>query len=89
MADDAKASGWALEPYRDYLRLLARMQMSRQLQAQLDASDVVQLTLLKAHEKIGQFRGQTEAELAGWLRRILASTPVSAAGATSALTARA
>src|SRR5436190_21352269 len=73
MADDGKASGWALEPYRDYLRLLARMQMSRQLQAQLDASDIVQLTLLKAHEKIGQFRGQTEAELAGWLRRILAN----------------
>jgi RNA polymerase sigma-70 factor (ECF subfamily) len=73
MADDAKVSRWALEPYRDYLRLLARMQMSRQLQAQLDASDVVQLTLLKAHEKIGQFCGQTEAELAGWLRRILAN----------------
>src|SRR5438128_640467 len=73
MTDDAKAWGWAVEPYRDYLRLLARMQMSRQLQAQLDASDVVQLTLLKAHEKIGQFRGQTEAELAGWLRRILAN----------------
>jgi len=73
MADDAKASGWDLEPYRDYLRLLARMQMSRQLQGQLDSSDVVQLTLLRALEKIGQFRGQTEAELAGWLRRILAN----------------
>jgi len=33
MAGDGKASGWALEPFRDYLRLLARMQMSRQLQA--------------------------------------------------------
>src|SRR5579885_3156667 len=73
MADDAKASGWALEPYRDYLRLLARVQMSRQLQARFDASDVVKLTLLKAHEKIGQFCGQTEAELAGWRRRILAN----------------
>src|SRR5262249_59164748 len=49
------------------------MQISRQLQAQLDASDLVQLTLLKAHEKIGQFRGQTEAEFVGWLRRILAN----------------
>ena len=53
MADDAKASGWDLEPYRDYLRLLARMQMSRQLQGQLDSSDVVQLTLLRASRKSG------------------------------------
>jgi RNA polymerase sigma-70 factor (ECF subfamily) len=73
MADDAEASEWVLEPYRDYLRLLARMQMSRQLQAQLDPSDLVQLTLLKAHKKIAEFRGRTEAELAGWLRRILAN----------------
>ena len=73
MGDDAKASGWHLECYRDYLRLLARMHMRRQLQAQLDPSDVVQQTLLKAHEKIGQFRGNSEAELAAWLRRILAN----------------
>jgi RNA polymerase sigma-70 factor (ECF subfamily) len=73
MADDAKASGWSLERYRDYLRLLARMHLSRQLQAQLDASDVVQSTLLKAHERISQFRGRSEAELAAWLRRILAN----------------
>jgi len=78
MADDAKASGWPLECYRDYLRLLARMHMSRQLQAQLDPSDVVQQTLLKAHEKIGQFRGRSDAELAGWLRRILANQLITA-----------
>src|SRR5262249_8664590 len=40
----------------------------------LDASDVVQETLLKAHENLGQFRGQTEAELVAWLRQILANT---------------
>ena len=73
MADDAKASSWHLEYYHDYLRLLAQMHMSRPLQAQLDPSDVVQQTLLKAHEKIGQFRGQSEAELAAWLRQILAN----------------
>ena len=73
MGDNAKASSWHLDGYRDYLRLLARMHMSRQLQAQFDPSDVAQQTLLKAHEKIGQFRGGSEAELAAWLRRILAN----------------
>ena len=36
--------------------------------------NVVQQTLLIAQEKFGQFRGQTHAELASWLRAILART---------------
>ena len=34
----------------------------------------MQETLLKAHASLGQFRGQTDAEMAGWLRKILANT---------------
>ena len=37
----------------------------------LDPSDVVQQTLLKAHENFKGFRGRTEAELQAWLRAIL------------------
>jgi RNA polymerase sigma-70 factor (ECF subfamily) len=44
------------------------------MQAKVDPSDIVQETLLKAHQAFDQFRGQTEAELLGWLRSILANT---------------
>jgi RNA polymerase sigma-70 factor (ECF subfamily) len=72
MADEGVRGGRPLERYRDYLLLLARVQLDRGLQAKLDPSDVVQQTLLKAHQHWDQFRGTTEAELAAWLRAILA-----------------
>ena len=67
-------AGRSLERYRDYLSLLARAQLSRRLQSKLAPSDVVQQALLKAHEKRDQFRGQSEAEWAAWLRQILVNT---------------
>jgi RNA polymerase sigma-70 factor (ECF subfamily) len=72
MTDAGEAAGWALERFREYLRLLARLQLGSRLRARLDASDVVQQTLLEAQQGLADFRGATEAELAGWLRRILA-----------------
>jgi RNA polymerase sigma-70 factor, ECF subfamily len=64
----------ALESYRNFLRLIARVRLDRRLQGKVDPSDVVQQTLLRAHQSLDQFRGQAEAEMAGWLRQILAVT---------------
>ncbi len=74
MAEAAPDQGALLERYRDYLRLLARLQLPTQVQGKLDASDIVQQTLLRAFERLEQLRGQSEGEIAGWLRRILATT---------------
>ena len=60
-----------LERHRPYLTLLARAHLNSRQQAKLDSSDIVQQTLLNAFAKRDQFRGSTEAELAGWLREIL------------------
>jgi RNA polymerase sigma-70 factor (ECF subfamily) len=72
MADEAQAGDLELERFRSYLLLLARNHFPKQLQGKLAVSDVVQQTLLEAHRKRAQFRGGNEAELAGWLRRMLA-----------------
>jgi RNA polymerase sigma-70 factor (ECF subfamily) len=61
-----------LESLRNYLRLLARTGIDTSVRGKADPSDLVQETLLKAHQHFDQFRGQTEAELAVWLRQILA-----------------
>jgi RNA polymerase sigma-70 factor, ECF subfamily len=63
-----------VESYRSYLSLLARLQLAHELQGKLDPSDLVQQTLLKAHQNGGQFRGSAEGEHLAWLRTILANT---------------
>jgi RNA polymerase sigma-70 factor (ECF subfamily) len=68
----ASALGDLLELYRNYLSLLARLQIGRRLQGKVDPADLVQETFLKAHRDFAQFRGTSEGEWVGWLRQILA-----------------
>ena len=72
MTEDAPAAGPALDRHRDYLHLLARLHLSPRLRGKLDPSDVVQQTLLKAHQHRHALRGQDPAQQAAWLRQILA-----------------
>ncbi|HEV2950015.1 MAG TPA: sigma-70 family RNA polymerase sigma factor [Gemmataceae bacterium] len=71
MLKKAEVLGESLERCREYLHLLARLHLDHRLQGKLDPADVVQQTLMRAHEKRDQFRGRTDAELTAWLRQIL------------------
>lgn len=72
MDNHVESSGELPGRFREYLLVLARLHLGDQLRGKLDASDIVQLTVLEAHCKQAQFRGQSDAESAGWLRQMLA-----------------
>jgi len=79
MMQASESASRPVEAYRDYLHLLARLQLDPRLRGKVDPSDVVQQTLVKAHQNRAQFRGETSGEQAGWLRRILANTMIDTA----------
>ena len=76
MTREASGVDQPLEAYRDYLLLLARARVGGRLRAKLDASDIVQQTLLEAHRDRAQLRGDDPA---AWLRKILARKIANAA----------
>jgi RNA polymerase sigma-70 factor (ECF subfamily) len=61
-----------LERHRNWLALLARMQVEGRYRAKFDPSDVVQQTMLEAVRAWSDFQGRTDEERAAWLRQILA-----------------
>jgi RNA polymerase sigma-70 factor (ECF subfamily) len=70
-AGSAEALGRLLEAFRPYLLAIANDELESSLQPKGGASDLVQETCFEAQCSIGDFRGQTERELLGWLRQML------------------
>lgn len=68
------ALGALLVDYRAYLKMLARSQIHRKMQGKADASDVVQDVFLEVQKNFVRFRGNSNVEFRGWLRKILASS---------------
>lgn len=60
-----------VERFREYLCLLARAHLRPGHRSRVEASDIVQQTLLEAYGQREQFRGQSDGELAAWLKQIL------------------
>lgn len=73
MAHSANVSSQQVERFREYLCLLARAHLRPGHPRGIKASDVVQQTLLVAHQQLGKFRGQSDAQLAAWLKQMLAN----------------
>jgi len=59
------------EKYRPYLNLLARANLGEALKTRIEASDIVQLTLLDAHRDYDKFEGDQEPQYRAWLKKIL------------------
>lgn len=72
LQDDVQKLGCVLEQYRAYLRMLARSRLHQGLRGKVDPSDIVQEACVEAVRQICLFRGNSQAEFAGWLRGILA-----------------
>jgi RNA polymerase sigma-70 factor (ECF subfamily) len=70
MIEPAASPDPEVERYRSYLLLLAQMQLQGRPQGRIDASDIVQQTLLEAHVERRQFCGD-EPGFCAWLRRAL------------------
>lgn len=68
---DAPARDQLFEECRAYVGVVARAQVESWLRAKVDASDLIQQTMLEAHRALGEFQGTTEAEWLAWLKRIL------------------
>jgi RNA polymerase sigma-70 factor (ECF subfamily) len=70
-AGDVAARDELFAKCRSYVNLVARTQVESWMRQKVDASDLVQQTMLEAYRGFPQFDGGTEGEWLAWLRKIL------------------
>src|SRR5262249_48773154 len=67
----AEALERLLDSFRAYLLAVAGAEIDDGLRAKVAPSDIVQETLLEAHQGFGRFQGDSADAMMAWLRRIL------------------
>jgi RNA polymerase sigma-70 factor, ECF subfamily len=72
MARETADEGPTLEGFREYLHLLARLQLEPRWQGKIDLSGVVQQTLLEGHRAWAHFCQWDKVRQAAWFRTALA-----------------
>lgn len=70
-AGDRDATNELFDTCRAYVGFLARSHVESWIQAKVDSSDLIQQTLMEAHQAFPQFNGHTEGEWIAWLKQIL------------------
>lgn len=60
-----------VELFREYLLLIANSELTAELRAKVGASDLVQETIVQAHQHFHEFAGGAATEFRGWIRAIL------------------
>lgn len=68
---DRTAVGELLNNFRNYLLLIANQDIDPKIKGKLGSSDIVQESMLTAHQNIDAFQGSSKPELMAWLRQIL------------------
>jgi RNA polymerase sigma-70 factor (ECF subfamily) len=73
MMHRADSRSWSLIAHHLHLLVYARRRLDRRLRSRLDPCDLVQESLLRAHARLDQCHGQSDAQRAAWLQSILAN----------------
>lgn len=70
-AEQRLSASWSIGPLRPWLKLIAERELPASFRGRIEASDIVQQTLLDAWRGAAGFRGTTQTERLAWLRVIL------------------
>lgn len=72
-AGSDSALGIIVSRLRNYLLSVANAEMQTSVRSKFSGSDIIQQSMLEAHQSIGMFCGDSEGELKIWLKRIVLS----------------